>query len=136
MVAMMVLPWRERRLRSWIDTFGVVRGEARSGLIEEEDGRIGDEFHGDIDALALAAAEDFVFGRADDGVFFVGEIEFAEEIVDACFDFVVGEIGAQAGGKIEGFADGEFGVDDVVLGDVGELLAEAIEVAIKIQAVE
>jgi hypothetical protein len=84
----------------------------------------------------MAAAEDFALGRADARILLVTNTEFFEQAVNALFDFSVREIGAQLGGKIEGFADSEFGVDDVVLRNVAHLLAEQIVVAVEIGAVE
>jgi hypothetical protein len=116
--------------------FGVVGGKAGSGLVEKKDRRVGDQFHGDVDALALAAAEDFAFGRADARILFVADAEFFEEAVNALCDFGVGQVGAQLGRKVQGFADGKFGMNDVVLRNVAHLLAEQIVIAVEVRAVE
>ena len=65
------------------DVLGILRAEAAGGFIEKEDVRRADHIEADIQPLAFAAAEDFLFGRADDGGAAFVEAELGEFAVDA-----------------------------------------------------
>ncbi len=50
---------------------------------------MGDEFLGEVDAFALAAADAFLEGGADEDVFGFEDAEVLEDAVDEGFDFAV-----------------------------------------------
>jgi hypothetical protein len=90
------------------------RIEAGGGFVEKEDGGAGEEFHGDADALALAAGE-----IADAGAGALTEAELGDGLEDELAELEGGRAAgkAETGGEIEGLGDGEFGMDDLGLGD-------------------
>ena len=118
------------------DRLGVVGGQAGGGLVEKQHRRVGDELQGDVDALALAAAEGLLFRRADDGVDLVGNAQVVEHFFGAGVDLGVGQVGAQAGGEVERLADGQLGMDDVVLGHVAHHVAVEVVVVVEALAAE
>lgn len=106
--------------------------EAGGGLVQEEQGGLGEQFQGDGDAFALSA------GEAVDGL--VGalfEAEFTDHLVDPGLAFGLGGVlwEAQFGGVGEGAPDGELGVQDVVLGDESDAAAQFGVVAVEVAPV-
>ncbi len=106
--------------------------ESAGGFVEEQQGRLGEQFEGDADALALAAGE-----AGDDLVAAGCEAEFVDHLGDAGGAFggrgVIGE--AQFGGVGEGLPDGQLGVQDVVLRNQSDALAQFGVVAVQVAAV-
>ncbi|RSS62148.1 hypothetical protein EF918_31455 [Streptomyces sp. WAC06614] len=106
--------------------------QAGGGLVEEQQGGLGQQFQGDGDPLALAAGE-AVHGLS--GALF--QAEFADDLVDAGLAFGAGGVlrEAEFGGVRQGAADGELGVQDVVLGDQADPAAQFGVVAVEVAAV-
>lgn len=106
--------------------------EAGGGLVQEEQGRLGEQFQGDGDAFALAAGE-----AVDGQVGALFEAEFTDHLVDPGLAFGLGGVlrEAQFGGVGEGAPDGELGVQDVVLRDEADTAAQLGVVAVEVAPV-
>jgi hypothetical protein len=106
--------------------------EAGGRLVEEQQRRLGQQLQGDADALALAAGEAV---HVLVGALF--QAQFTDHLVDPGpplgFGGVLRE--AQLGGVGEGFADGQLGVQDVVLRDEADALAQLGVVPVEVAAV-
>ncbi len=113
---------------------GAVHAGVETGgrLVQEEQRRLGQQFHGDADPFALAAGES-VHGLS--GAFF--EPQFPDHLLHPGLPFgvlrVLGE--AQFGGVGEGGAHGELGVQDVVLRDQADAPPQFGVVAVQVTAV-
>ena len=136
MVQMIVLPLSARRPQQANHLRRVVRRQAGRRLVEEQGARIAQQLHRDVDALALAAADHLALGRADQPIADVVDVQILQDLLNARLDLVVAEVGAQLGGVVERFLDGELRVEDVVLRDVADLQPELLLIGVKILAVE
>ncbi len=101
-------------------------------LVEEEQRRLGQQLQGHADPLALAA------GEAVDGLpGALLQAQLADHLVDPFPALGLGGVlrEAQLGGVGEGAADGQLGVQDVVLRDQADALAQLGVVAVEVAAV-
>ncbi|MDH6456241.1 hypothetical protein M2155_008740 [Streptomyces sp. SAI-119] len=106
--------------------------EAGGRFVQEEQGGLGEQFQGDADPLALSAGE-AVHGLP--GALL--QTEFADDLVDAFAALGLRGVlrEAQFGGVGQGAADGQLGVQDVVLRDQADALAQFGVVAVEVAAV-
>ena len=108
------------------------RVEAGRGLVEEQQGRLGEQFQGDRDTLALPAGQ-----RVDALLGPLGEIERVEDLRDPLAAFlaryVVGE--PQRGGETQRPPDGELAVQDVVLRHEADAVAQFGVVGVQVAPV-
>lgn len=110
----------------------VARIEPRRGLVEEQERRIGQQFHSHARSFALSA------GQAIDGnVGPLRQSQLADHLVDPSLALVPAHVGreAQLGRKPKRPAHRELGMEDVVLRDVADALPELIRGFIEVQAV-
>ncbi len=108
------------------------RVETGGRFVEEEQRRLGQQLQGHADALALPAGE-AVHGLR--GALF--EAEFTDDLVDPGPAFGLGGVLGEAefGRVRQGAVHGELGVQDVVLRDEADALAQFGVVAVKVAAV-
>ena len=108
------------------------RVEARGGLVQEDQRRLGEELQGHRDALALAA------GEGGDLLLLVDvQLELAQHLVDALLALVLGGVGgeAQLGRVLQRLLDGQLLVQDVVLRDQTDALAQLGELLVQVPVV-
>jgi hypothetical protein len=96
---------------------GVVRGEARGGLVEKHQRGVGHQLQGDVHALALAAGEHLLLGLSDLEV--LDRLE--PEVFDGLIDAASRSLGRCSRGRLnfalyrDRLLHRELGVHDVVL---------------------
>ena len=86
------------------DVLGVAAGESGCGFVDEEDSGFADELKGDVEPLALSAADHFVERGSDLEVFAFVEAEVFERLLDFGVDFLFAEsFEAEFGAVVEVF---------------------------------
>ena len=110
---------RAHQLADTISSDGV---KTRSGFIEEDDGRVVDEFDTDVGSAFFTTRETLdQTGNTHDGVLAVGELEFVKHILSLGFDFFSSQVFvADTSGEAEGIERSFLGHDDIILGDEGD----------------
>ncbi|SCF76177.1 hypothetical protein GA0115255_105493, partial [Streptomyces sp. Ncost-T6T-2b] len=108
------------------------RVEAGGRLVQEDQRRLGEQLQGDRDALALAAGE-----RGDLLVLVDVELELGEDLGDPGLALGLGGVRGEAelGRVLEGLGDGQFLVQDVVLRDQTDALAQLGELLVQVSVV-
>ena len=109
--------------------------QARRRLVEDEDRRIGQQLHGEVDALPLAATDAPFSLVADAGLLGAVEPELVDHRVDPGLDLGVGGVaGEPEPGRVpQRLPDGEVGMEDVVLWHIPDPSAEQIVVVVEIE---
>ena len=114
---------------------GVDARQARRRLVEDEDRRIRQQLHGEVDALPLAAADAAFSLVADAGLLGAVEPELVDHRADPGLDLGVGGVaGEPEPGRVpQRLPDGEVGMEDVVLWHIPDPSAEQIVVVVEIE---
>ena len=109
--------------------------QARRRLVKDEDRRIRQQLHGEVDALPLAAADAPFPLVADAGLLGAVEPELVDHRVDSGLDLGVGGVaGEPEPGRVpQRLPDGEVGVEDVVLWHIPDPSPEQIVVVVEIE---
>ena len=119
------------------DMLRVLGGETTRRLVKEVDVGSADHVEADVEALALAAAEDLAVRSPDDLAAALVEPQLGQLAVDAALAFAAGEVGgADRGREAQVLLDGELFVEGVVLRDVGDVLEEGVEIPVEGALVE
>ena len=120
------------------DIDGVFGGEAAGGLVEEEEGGLGDELLGQVDPLALAAGDALSDRVSDLHIAGLLDLQLGEDALNLGVDLFVAGVGrqAEASGVVERLVDGELREDDVVLRDISDVSAEGVVVLVEVGSVE
>ena len=112
LVAQLPQQEHERLLQAWI--------QAAGGLVEEEQGGLGEQLGGDGDALALAARQ-----AVDGRLRAVGQLEGGHHLQHALAPLAGGGVGGQAQPRrvLQAARHRQLAVHDVVLGHVADVSA-------------
>ncbi len=91
--------------------------EAGGGLVEEDQLGLGQQLHGDAQALALSAGDALLAAVAHDHVLDVSDLHELDDLLDALLPLGLGcvLVQAQVGGIGQGLLDGELRKQNVVL---------------------
>ena len=119
------------------DVLAVLGAEAAGGFVEEEHVGGADHVQADVEPFAFPAGEPFLDWAAHHRVAAFTQAELDEFALDAPGAVPAGEMGgADGGGELEVFLDGEVLVEGVVLGDVRNEAFEFVELRVEGLAVE
>ena len=106
--------------------------QAGSRLVEEQQGRLGQQLLGDVDPLELPAGQ-----TVGAGVRVLGQAELAHHLVDP--DVTFGRLGvgreAKLGRVLQRAASGQLGVQDAFLRDQSDAIAEFVVVLVQVTVV-
>ena len=119
------------------DVLGVLRAEAARRLVKKVNVGRADHIEADIQPLALAAAQDFLGGRADDGTPALIQPKLGEFSINAADALAPTQMrSADGGGEVEVFLDRQVLIERVVLRDVGDIFPERFVVGVKREVIE
>ena len=119
------------------DVLGVLRAEATRRLVKKVNVGRADHIQADIQPLALAAAQDFLGGRADDGTPAFIEPKLGKFPIDAADALAPTQMrSADGGGEVEVFLDRQVLIERIVLRDVGDIFSERFVVGVKREVIE